>query len=91
MSHPDPTKRTHRASIESSRDSTKGAEIRQGKNERAARRSQERKANRVAAAEQRSAAWRGLTPQRQLAELDKRLGVGQGAAKQRARIAKQIG
>jgi hypothetical protein len=35
----------------------------------------------------RNEAWNKLSPAQQLAELDKRLGVGIGAAKQRAKIA----
>lgn len=34
--------------------------------------------------------WRKLTPQEQLNELDRRLGKGLGAARQRAMIAKRI-
>lgn len=40
------------------------------------------------AAEEREAFWRGMSPKEQLAALDARLGKGQGAAKQRARLAK---
>jgi hypothetical protein len=39
-------------------------------------------------AEERQKAWAGLTPVQQLKELDKRLGVGKGAARQRARLLK---
>lgn len=39
-------------------------------------------------AHERQKAWEGLTPIQQLKELDRRLGVGKGAAKQRARILK---
>lgn len=35
--------------------------------------------------------WEKLSPQQQLAELDRRLGKGVGAKKQRARLAKAIG
>lgn len=41
-------------------------------------------------AEGRAEVWEGLTPQQQLATLDRRLGKGLGAEKQRARIAKTI-
>lgn len=39
-------------------------------------------------AEVRNEAWRQLSPQEQLAELDKRFGKGKGATKQRKRLAK---
>jgi hypothetical protein len=42
---------------------------------------------RLEEAEAREAAWRALSPKEQLAALDARLGKGQGAKKQRARIA----
>lgn len=90
MSHPDPTKRTHRAAIESSRDNTKGGEIRQSKNARSAKRRAAIRDRRLAVIEDRLAAWQGLTPQQQLAELDRRLGPGQGASRQRARIVKML-
>jgi hypothetical protein len=38
----------------------------------------------------REAKWRALSPAQQLAELDKRLGKGVGAVRQRARIAARI-
>lgn len=38
----------------------------------------------------RNEAWSGLTPQRQIAELDRRLGAGVGAKKQRARLARAL-
>jgi hypothetical protein len=38
----------------------------------------------------RNEAWAGLTPERQLAALDRRLGRGVGARKQRARLAKAM-
>lgn len=41
-------------------------------------------------AEQRNTAWNNLTPQQQLAALDSRLGAGQGAQKQRAKIEKLL-
>lgn len=40
-------------------------------------------------AEARNAAWQAKAPKQQLAELDRRLGAGVGAKKQRARIAKR--
>jgi hypothetical protein len=39
---------------------------------------------------ERNNAWNSLTPQQQLADLDRRLGVGIGAAKQRAKIQSRI-
>lgn len=47
---------------------------------------EDRKA-RLQEAQAREAAWRALGPAEQLALLDRRLGKGQGAKKQRARIA----
>lgn len=41
-------------------------------------------------AEERLRAWRSLSPEEQLAELDARLGPGQGARRQRERIQRQI-
>lgn len=38
----------------------------------------------------RDTEWRKLTPKQQLAALDKRLGKGVGAAKQRARLQEEI-
>jgi hypothetical protein len=38
----------------------------------------------------RAEEWRKLTLEQQLVELDKRLGKGKGATKQRANIAKQL-
>jgi hypothetical protein len=40
-------------------------------------------------AQERHVAWEMLTPQQQLKELDRRLGKGIGAKKQRARLAKR--
>lgn len=39
---------------------------------------------------ERNAAWRSLTPEAQLADLDRRLGVGRGATRQRKLIAAAI-
>lgn len=50
----------------------------------------ERKALRKEVAEQRQEEWRQLIPQQQLEVLDSRLGVGQGATKQRAKIAERM-
>jgi hypothetical protein len=38
----------------------------------------------------RNAVWRKLSPRQQLAELDRRLGEGIGATKQRAKIAAKL-
>ena len=46
-------------------------------------------AHRADAAEM-NAAWRAKSPAEQIAELDRRLGAGQGARKQRARIAAAV-
>lgn len=40
--------------------------------------------------EKRNEKWRQLSPQKQLAELDSRLGKGVGAVKQRAKLQKLI-
>lgn len=42
------------------------------------------------AAHARAAAWAALSPAAQLAALDARLGVGVGAVKQRARLARAL-
>lgn len=49
-------------------------------------RNSERREERRKNAEQRNQEWQKLTPAQQLAELDARLGVGQGAKKQRQKI-----
>ncbi len=41
-------------------------------------------------AKERDEAWRKLTPAEQLVALDRRLGAGKGATKQRARILAQV-
>src|SRR5436309_7343167 len=41
-------------------------------------------------AEMRNAAWRALAAEQQLADLDERLGNGQGARRQRARLMRLI-
>lgn len=46
----------------------------------------DRAAARVEAAGERQTAWVELSPQKQLAELDRRLGKGVGARRQRARL-----
>jgi hypothetical protein len=49
-----------------------------------------RKARRKAKAVARTEFWQRLSPQQQLAALDRRLGEGVGAVKQRARLAALI-
>jgi hypothetical protein len=49
-----------------------------------------RKASRKAKAAARSEFWQRLSPQQQLQVLDRRLGVGIGAVKQRARLTAAI-
>jgi hypothetical protein len=44
----------------------------------------------VGESEARNLAWRALSPEQQLADLDRRLGEGHGATKQRAQLAKRI-
>ncbi len=46
----------------------------------------DRRPQRKAENEARVEAWQAMTPQKQLAELDARLGKGVGAKKQRARL-----
>lgn len=41
-------------------------------------------------AEERQAAWNSLSPKQKLIALDRRLGAGVGAAKQRKRLLKEI-
>lgn len=41
--------------------------------------------------EERLAYWRSLTPQQQLAQLDRRLGQGVGARRQRGKLVSQLG
>ena len=48
-------------------------------------------AHRASEALERAVAWGALSPAEQLAALDRRLGVGVGAKRQRARIAKAHG
>jgi hypothetical protein len=50
----------------------------------------DRKAARIAAMQQRQKEWQTLSPKEQLKALDKRLGKGKGAAKQRARLAEKL-
>lgn len=42
---------------------------------------------RIIEGDARNEAWRALSPQLQLSELDRRLGKGQGARRQRAKLA----
>jgi hypothetical protein len=48
----------------------------------------DRKEDRRTAAHDRNDAWAELSPAKQLAELDRRLGKGVGARRQRARLAR---
>lgn len=50
----------------------------------------DRKVARIASMKQRTEEWQTLSPKEQLKALDKRLGKGKGAAKQRARLALKI-
>lgn len=50
----------------------------------------QRKEQRRQEAEERNARWAKLSPQQKIAELDKTFGAGKGAAKVRAKIAKQV-
>lgn len=49
-----------------------------------------KKEYRRARAEEMHEAWRSMSPQQQLADLDRRLGKGIGAVKQRARISLKL-
>ena len=51
----------------------------------------DRKAARVEAAKVSMETWKAFGPSGQLDALDKRLGKGKGAVKQRARLAKKLG
>jgi len=48
------------------------------------------KAEKRAEAVERNESWAELSPKQQLADLDRRLGKGEGAKKQRAKIAKRM-
>lgn len=54
------------------------------------RKRKDRLEERQEAAQAMQAQWQSLSPQEQLAALDRRLGKGKGAQKQRARLARQI-
>ena len=56
------------------------------KNERSRGRNQARREQRQSEAEKRAKAWRQMSPDVQLRELDQRLGIGIGAVRQRTRI-----
>lgn len=64
--------------------------IRRNKCEKTKARNATRREERRVKAEERIEGWRSQTFEEQLATLDRRLGKGVGAKKQRARIAKQI-
>ena len=49
-----------------------------------------RKEKRREEAEKRNTRWRAMTPEKQLEELDKRLGKGKGAKKQRSKLLKKL-
>lgn len=67
-------------------------EIKAGRKDNSGRRSSgggprpERRDQKRGEAEERTAAWRAMTPQEKLKDLDARLGVGLGAVKQRAKL-----
>jgi hypothetical protein len=85
-------KRTHKLSIEKMREARKASpeQIRKEKYQRTKARNAERARERQVVIDERLNHWRSLTPQQQLTELDRRLGKGIGAKKQRARIAEQL-
>src|SRR6476661_6788255 len=78
--------RTYRKRVEEGHRNLSATDIRQNKNKRSAQRNKNRKQDRMAVINSRREAWQALTLRQQLAELDKRLGVGVGAGKQRRRI-----
>lgn len=82
--------RVHRRRMERMQQGMTPEQIMQAKNQRCKERGQARKEQRVKDAAERSKAWRSLKPAQQLKELDNRLGVGMGASKQRAKIAKLL-
>ena len=79
--------RTHKKNIEANRTSGSTAtQIRQNKCERSKLRNSAAKAERQEKNNERLQYWRQLSPQEQLTKLDERLGVNQGASKQRKKI-----
>jgi hypothetical protein len=83
-----PNNRTYKKNIERGYEIRKfsEAEIRLSKNKRSKQRGDKRRQDKADISNRRCEAWRTLTPQQQLENLDLRLGKGIGATKQRARI-----
>ncbi len=81
-----PNSRTYKKHVEAGQKGLSTEDIRRNKNQRAHQRNAARKQERLDEITSRREAWQSLSPQKQLAELDRRLGVGVGAGKQRARI-----
>lgn len=79
--------RTYAKRLAESRKNMSADAIRRAKNERCKLRNAKRKAERLAVVAERQVAWDSLTPTQKLVELDKRLGKGVGAKKQRAKLA----
>jgi hypothetical protein len=85
-------KRTHKKKIEAERAArrTSPEQIRSAKCQACKLRNVERKAGRQLIAEERNELWSELSLTKQLEALDSRLGKGQGATKQRAKIEKKM-
>lgn len=82
--------RTHKRSVDSQNSRMSAEAIRRNKCELSKSRNARRHAEANAEAVERNEAWREQSFEEQLQQLDWRLGKGQGAVKQRARIAKAI-
>ena len=83
------SKRSHKRKVDSmnaNRHLT-ADELRAGKCATSRQRNLDRQAGRRIAAETRNERWESLSPRERLKELDKRLGKGKGAMKQRAKLA----
>lgn len=82
--------RTHSVNVNRSRGGASASEIRQNKNSRTASRNAGRKAANIARDTELYAPWRAMSHAEQLRVLDARHGPGQGASRQRARIARTL-
>lgn len=82
------SKRTHKKQVEASKTARhlSSEKARAEKNLRAKARSADRKEVQAKLVQERLDAWRELSPAQQLATLDRRLGKGVGAEKQRIKL-----